>query len=356
MDDKKRLLVINGSQFGYSAGHYYYCKYLKDEFIIEYVTYDRGFNKLSLPNVKVNYVPFVRGKLKRTFDFLFSSIRISRTTKPDVLFVVYFDFCFILSLFCFGKLKVLDIRTGSLNPNRIMRQVENKILHLQSFFFNKNITLSESLRQVLRIPISKTLVLPLGAEVYYKGEHDFTKLKLLYVGTLDGRRITDTIDGLNIFLKEHNQFKNLISYHIVGFASFDLINTIKKKISDYNLQEIVSFEGIKTQVEIAKYFAQCNIGVAYVPVTEYYNVQPMTKIVEYVLSGLFTIATNSYENNRIINQNNGLLCFDNAQSFSESLEQCSKYRYTYNSNLIRATLKGYEWEVLVRDHLCKFLR
>jgi hypothetical protein len=118
--------------------------------------------------------------------------------------VVYFNFAFILGLFASAlDAKILDIRTGSLNKNKIRRKMENFGILLQSLFFNKRIILSHNLRKLLNITSDNTLILPLGSEAFYEGRHDYTELNLLYIGTLDDRRICDTIEGINYYLQEN---------------------------------------------------------------------------------------------------------------------------------------------------------
>jgi len=42
---KRKLLIVNPSQFGYTAGYRYYCMYLKYEFDIDFLCIDRGLAK-----------------------------------------------------------------------------------------------------------------------------------------------------------------------------------------------------------------------------------------------------------------------------------------------------------------------
>jgi hypothetical protein len=352
MEGKKKLLMINGNQFGYSAGHYYYCMYLKDRFDIEYICYDRGRVKMAIEGVTVNYVPFFSNKFKRLTQFILNCIKISKRYKPDVLFVVYFNLSFILSLMCYGKKKILDIRSGSLSPNKFKRNIANNAIKFQSLFFKNIIVLSESLREFLNISPNKTLILPLGAEIYYTGSHNYKELNLLYIGTLDSRKIYETIEGLAIFLRKNTSYHTSANYTIIGFGTNSEIERIKKTILEHSLENIVKYEGIKNYNELATYLERANIGVAYFPINDEFQRQPATKIFEYGLSGLFTIATNTYENRRVLNPINGLLCIDTPESFSESLENYSNLYTSINSSDIRNSFMNYTWKNIV-DSLLK---
>lgn len=354
---KQKILFVNGGQFGHSAGHYYYCKYLKDSFDIHYFCFDRGRRKMDMPGVKVHYVDFAGGKLRRNFNFVAGAIRLSRQIRPETLYVVYFGFAFIVALLAFaGKAKILDIRTGSLAPNPAKRKLDNIVIRLQSLFFSKKVILAESLRQKLGIALRNTLVLPLGADVIYDGSHDFNgKLHLIYVGTLDGRRIDETVKGLGLFMQNENNKNSIEKYSIIGFGGQHEIDKIMNEIKASSLEHIVFFEGQKSHAELEVYFSDANVGVAYIPMLEYYQNQPATKLFEYGLSGMFTIATNTFENRNFIREENGVLCDDNPLAFSKALSEVVLRKKEFNSGKIRQSLDDYRWELLVQQKLRGFI-
>lgn len=350
------LLLINGAQFGYSAGHYHYCKYLKGEFNIHYVCYDRNLPKMELPHVNVTYIPFEKSKKKRLIEFLKTSRNLSRVINPDVLYIVYFNFSFLMNWLCKGKIKVIDIRTGSLESSAFKRKSNNLYILFQTLFFKKVIILSESLRRKLGLSSKKTLILPLGAEIYCSDEHDYKNMQLLYIGALDGRELHKTILGLSMYLKNHPERKQNLGYTIIGFGSKEEIARINRSIFDTNLVDIVKYVGRKNYTELEPYLKKSNIGISFVPITEFYNSQPPTKTFEYVLNGLFTIATGTFENKLLINETNGLICNDDEISFSSSLEKYQLIKHKLNSKSIRTTLLSYEWSQIVKTQLIPFLK
>lgn len=355
--NKTKLLLINGNQFGYSAGHYYYCKYLKDKYDIQYICYDRGQKKMLMDGVNVHYIPFNGNKLKRILRFLFHSIRLCRIFKPDIVFVVYFDLCSLLAFFCRANLKVLDIRTGSLALNSYKRNLDNLLIRIQANFFDRIFILSDSLKQKIKLNHKHVRILPLGAEIFYSGRHDFNRLNLLYVGAVRQiRNIHKTIEGVGIFLQKNPEFHSKISYSIVGFGGDYDILKIKETIDRCGLGSVVIYEGHKNYEELPPYFEKSNIGVAYVPITDYFNCQPATKTYEYALSGLFTIATSTYENKLSVTQENGILCNDTAEDFAEALEVVSKNLATISEERVRDSLKNNCWSVIVAQILEPFFK
>ena len=93
------------------------------------------------------------------------------------------------------------------------------------------------------------------------------------------------------------------------------------------------------------YFEESNVGISFVPCTKYYDCQPPTKTFEYLLYGLPVIATNTTENNIIINSSNGLLIKDSSASFCEAIELLISK--SYNNSLIQNDSIKYSWEKIV---------
>ena len=117
----------------------------------------------------------------------------------------------------------------------------------------------------------------------------------------------------------------------------------------------MKLHGRKNHVELIPYLNRCNIGVAYVPITDYYKYQPATKIIEYVLSGLVCIATNTHENKYLINSINGILCNDTARDFALKLNELSKNLKKLDSQTIRNSLIQHEWQSIVNLNLKPFI-
>lgn len=61
------------------------------------------------------------------------------------------------------------------------------------------------------------------------------------------------------------------------------------------------------------------------------------------------IATSTYENKKLINNINGVLCNDNPESFARALEEIKENKHKYNSEAIRETLMNYTWENIIHN-------
>jgi glycosyltransferase involved in cell wall biosynthesis len=352
---KSRLLFIYPNQFGYHTDTFKYCEHLQDRYEITYICFDQGFEKLGNTEVNVIYCNYNIGKIKRLILFFKRAISISHKIDFEVIFTVQFKYSFIIGLFARSNLKILDFRTGDLSLNRFKRKVKNLFLRFDSLFFDKVSVISEGLREILNLSAKNTLILPLGADVMSLREHNYGRFDLLYVGVLKIRNIHQTIEGIGLFLNSYPDFRSKVSYTIIGFGQNTDIAKILRTIDEWGLNGIVEYLGRKKITDLHLYFDRCNIGVSYIPIVPYYEHQPATKTFEYILSGLFTIATDTYENRQVINESNGILCKDTPEAFAESLDKLFHMRNEIEERKVRDSLLDYRWKEIVNNKLLPFL-
>ena len=352
---KKSLLIINRAQFGYHIDSLTYCQYLKDEFDITYISFYTNKEKIIEEGVKVIYVSQEGSFLKRGINFIKFCRSYIKNNQVDLIFVVYFQMASLLRPGLSSYTSILDIRTGTISTNSMTRKIKDTIMIFESMFF-KNITIiSKCLREKLKLKAEKCHILPLGADVLSETDKSFEAMRLLYVGTLDSRNINETVLGLSSFIQNLEGKKMDITYDIFGSGPAADENLLLKTISGCDLNAIVKFHGRKTHKELKPYFDRCNIGVSYIPITDYYQCQPPTKTYEYINAGLLCIGTSTKENEKLITEVNGVLCNDDADSFSDALEDVFVSRKKFDSRQIRETLMRYSWENIVNINLKKYL-
>lgn len=352
---KHKLLIIYPYQFGYHTDTYMYCEQLQYSFEISYICFDQGFERLDLPNVNVIYMPYNSGKIRRLINYFRFLIQLTRKEKFEVLFTVRFKYCFIIGLFARSRVKILDYRSGDLSSNIFKRSLNNFLMRFHVLFFRHISVISEGLRDILHLDKDQTLILPLGADVLSARMRSFDRLDLLYVGTLSLRNIDQTIEGIALYLSRRKEFSNLLSYTIIGFGNEEEEKRIKFLIELRGLNNNVRFLGRKKYSDLSAYFDNCNIGVSYVPITPYYEYQPVTKLFEYLLSGMPVIATNTYENRVIVNDDNGVLINDSPEDFYNGLMSIYNKRDSFNSSVIRRSVESYTWENIVNTILKPYL-
>ena len=352
---KPHLLFVYPYQFGYHTDSYKYCEHLRDSFVIEYICFDQGFERLDLQGVNVFYMPYNTGKFNRLLHFYCFLISFTWKEKIDVLFTVRFKYCFIIGLFAKARVKILDYRSGDLRSNIFSRRFYNILMRFDALFFPNISVISEGLRDILKLSKQHTLILPLGADLISEQIRSFDRLDLIYVGTLSLRNIDQTIDGIAVFLSKHKELSKLLSYTIIGFGNQQEEMGINSCIERTGLSDIVSFVGRKKYTDLSAYFDICNVGVSYVPITPYYQYQPVTKLFEYMLSGMPVIATGTYENRMIVNEVNGVIVKDTSEDFCNGLMNIYNRRNSFNSSAIRKSVEDYTWEKIVNTSLKPYL-
>jgi len=352
---RTRLIFIYANQFGYHTDSHKYCEHLRDSFDITYFCFDRGLDRINLPGINVIYMPFNNGKIRRLINFYFKIIKYTKKAEIDIIFTIQFKFCFLIGLFAKARIKVLDYRTGDLSVNAFERKLKNIFLWFDSLFFHKITVISEGLRDILHLSKTNTFILPLGGDSFSKKRHSYEHLDLLYVGSFNLRNIHQTIEGVAIFLSKHPEKSSILSYIIIGFGVTNDEYKIMKTIEDFNLKDIVHFIGRKSYTELPVYFDSCNFGVSYLPIKPYYEHQPVTKTFEYSNSGLFTIATSTNENCKVISDRNGILCEDSPNEFAIALEHICIIKNRINENEIRSSLKNFTWVEIINGILKPYL-
>ena len=345
----KKILIIQPHQFGYLVDSYMWAKYLKDSCSVTVLCYNQKYPVMKEDGVSVRYVSLEGCGILRILKFLLSALLL--VLRSDVTIVEYFRKCEFIRVLCPFKKIILDIRTLSVNCDEGIRSLQDSELRHACSYFKHVTVISKGVRDKLGIQDAR--ILPLGAESVSLESKKYQELHLLYIGTLTNRNIEQTILGFKIFC-ENNQDTRL-KYSIVGDGNGNELEKLKKLVVDLNLEHHVILHGRKPHSEIAHFFEECNVGVAFIPIVPYYEYQPSTKIFEYIASGLFTIATRTDANKEIISEKNGILIDDKPESFADALEEIRVMGDKINTDTIQKTLSSYTWECIVRENLKQFI-
>lgn len=349
---KEKLLIIDKHHFGTLTDSYKWCEYLKEHFDIEIICFDTGEKKYIMDNVKIKYVPYNGNFFLRGIRFIIFSLWNIILFKGKIL-VVYFEKCIFFKYIFPLKKMILDIRTLSVSENKKQRIIfDEKIKHAcQKYDFVT--VISEGVKQKLNLPENKIFILPLGSDVISTAQKDYSKIRMLYVGTFSGRDLYKTIEGLANFI--HDNPNADIFYEIVGDGFGSELDEYKALSEKLNIGKYIKFHGRVPYNELKPLFDKSNIGVSFVPITEYYDNQPPTKTFEYVLSGLYTIATATKSNKDLIKKYNGILINDTADDFYNALIYIWNNRTYISEKLIRESLTDYTWDKIVKNKLLPIL-
>jgi glycosyltransferase involved in cell wall biosynthesis len=307
-----------------------------------------------MDGVRVVYVSREGALVTRNIRFLRYAFE-ELSNKPVVVLIKYFPVISLLLRICKpSQCFILDIRTGSVDRQPIKRIIFNSQLKFEAKYF-KNITvISSSLSEKLNISC-KAHILPIGSDIISSTNKTFKELRLIYVGTLHGRNIEKTIGGFKTFYDEYNSFIP-ISYTIIGDGPNNEVENLRELVAKNYLTGVVTLAGRVQHDQLKEYFNSTNIGVSYIPLTPYYDVQPPAKTFEYLLSGMPVIATQTSENKKLINPGNGILIGESAEEFYLGLKKIYESRDSFDSKLIRDSNINHTWEKIVLDNLEVYLK
>ena len=343
---RKRLLLVHQTQYGYHTGNIQYCKYLKKEFEITFLCWDYNKERIIEPGIKYNYVSRKGNIIIRNLRFIISVLRQINQDNFFLVFVHYFTGSMLIPLLCKKGAKVhLDVRTGSVSSNLAYRTISNLVLKFESFFFKSQSVISDGLRKFLCLK-KNTYILPLGANSIIINRRILNEVHLLYVGVLSERNLEDTIEGLNIFIKEQPTIN--IKYSMVGDGFKNEKEIFQKRITSLGLQSIIKLYGYIPYENLSTFYKIANVGVSYIPITTFFNYQPVTKTYEYLLAGMPVLATQTFENRKVINKNNGILINDTPNDFAKGIAEMVSKLNEFDEQKIRTSAEQYEWNTIIQ--------
>ena len=339
------LLIIHKTQFGYHNNAYKLCQYLHNRIDITYLCFD-GREKIDMEGITIKYIPANIPKIFRASLFMLASLWTVFFWRGGIM-IYYFPGCEWYKKVIPHKKMLLDVRTLSVTEDEYFNKKQDIKLKEAAEKFDFVTFLSEGMRNKIGFPHKNSAIVPLGADMISDLRKNYYPIKLLYVGTLGNRHLEKTLEGLMLFVKKHPDIP--IQYHIVGNAEVKqkqqelLLHEYVKK---HNMDGFVKFYGKIPNRDLKPFFDMCNFGVSFVPITSFYNNQPVTKTFEYAMSGLYVLGTATAENAKVINPDNGIIIRDSAESFYETLVWLVDNYNQISYDKITSSLIQYRWETI----------
>lgn len=350
MRQSQRLLIIDIHPFGRLTDLEMWVKYLKGDYEITLLTLRQKDSRTAPEGVRhktVFYDNSLIGKTWGRLGFVLAALWNTLIFKGKI-FVVHYETCGWLKRIMPWKKMHIDVRTLSVSPDPKRRATQDLRIISDCRRYDSVSIISRGLIDKMRIP--DAYYLPLGSEVISDVKKDYgNEIRLLYVGTLRGRRIPLTIQGVALFMQKHPDVR--VHYDIIGQGSTRDNQEIVETIEKLNLQSNVTYHGYVAHDKLTPFFDQANVGCVFVPMTEFYEHQPPTKIFEYALSGIYSIATATAANRELVTPVNGCVIEDTADGFAEGLGIFLSERAFLDESKIRDSLAGYTWENIVETYL-----
>ncbi|HEX3387014.1 MAG TPA: glycosyltransferase [Mucilaginibacter sp.] len=349
---KKKLLILSPIQFGYFTDTLKYCQYAADEFDITYLSWDYGKPMVEMPGIKVKYISRRSNIITRNIRLLKAYLSEIRQGH-DVIFAHYIKGVSLVKLLSPNRNFIIDIRTLSVHPGKFYRSIYNSVLRLELLFFKKISIISDGIARKLRV--KNYYLLPLGGECFTSRPKSFETLSLLYVGTLLNRNMIECVKGFHQFVEVYPQAP-VSTFTIVGNSPGPELEEIRAYIAAHNLGERIITTGEIPQNQLHQFFEAANIGISYIPMRSYFQYQPPTKTFEYLVSGLPVIATSTYENQKVVNEDTGVLIEDNAQSFFQGVLAITGKNNIFAANALKSDYAGFLWKNIVADKFVPFIK
>lgn len=355
-EKKLNILVVYAGKFGFHVVSYFLSKYASKKHNVTYLglTLDQTGESLSYPGVNVKEhtcQPGLKGR-KAMLTLLRNEVS---NGDYDVVFTQYLAGISWLKHQIPNQKIIVDIRSGYLLANPLKRYLLNALLCIESKYLTPNVTInSKILGRFLGFKDTELTELPLGAEPVDTHDRCFEKIRLIYVGTLSKRNIHLSIEGLSKHISE-NPDHVVESYDIIGSGSPEDEKLIIDAIDKYGLQSIVKMHGYVPREKTGALLKKANVGVSFVPITPYYDFQPVTKTFEFLLAGLPLIATKTTQNMKLINDDNGVLIQDTTLGFAEGLKKISSLRSRYNVNNIQNNSLNHTWESVINKQYLPYI-
>ncbi|NOW85436.1 glycosyltransferase involved in cell wall biosynthesis [Clostridium beijerinckii] len=348
----KRLLIVSNEQFGYHTDTYKYAINLREKYKIYFICLDYKLERKYCDNINLVYISKSNSRKLNNVKLIIKSIKTIYKYKIDVAFIVYFKFANFIKKFTPFKKHILDIRTGIISNNKNIRDKGNQSIKKCAKKFRNVTIISYNLAKYLQVDVNKNVYeLPLGADLNEHLEiNSLNKqniIRFCYVGILSSRNINDTLKAY-IEFKKNNNIES--EYLIAGYHNVDDCEK-KEFFKIISSEKTIKYIGRLDHDEVNDFILSCDVGISYVPITEYYDFQPPTKTFEYLAAGKPCIATNTVENKLIINGKNGLLCEDNIEDLCDKMEEMSKRIWNYSSIEIIDSVKEYSWTRITKDIL-----
>lgn len=347
----RKLLIVAPYQFGELSDCYYWAKYAKSAgWSVTYLGYryqqtQRAFKERSCSGVRVVGVKHSTNRLVHGLRFLAAIVLEIILHNHQNVIVCRFPMCNVLPRLFPNRNIVLDVRTLSVSPDKYTRDTRDNELRRIMHCFRQTTVISRGVGEKLG---GKCPILPLGAEPLSKVPKRFDSLRLFYIGTFNNRNLSKFIEGLALYQAKTGDKQS--TFDIVGGGTNEEQQAVIEAVERTGVTGI-KLHGYLTHEEAQPFFDKCNVGVCYVPVTDYYQHQPPTKLYEYLLSGMACLATDTISNRDVMNENNGVVIGDTPQAVCEGLIKVQALMADYSSATIVNSAKKYHWQTIVQESL-----
>jgi glycosyltransferase involved in cell wall biosynthesis len=324
---------------------------------------DQGYLSRPDEGIRMIEVPIRKGRFKPNWMKFILALKTELSgLKFDITHVYAFRGCGLLPwlLSSISSNWLLDIRTGSVDLSFTTRYVKNLLTHYESYCFKNLTCLDKSLGKMIFGRHRNFHVVPLGANFRKFADRrdklssrmlgiEDDRVIIIYVGNLNKNRHPTKI--LKAFSKAVKQCPRLF-FLVVGSGTE--LETLKAMSLSQTLQGNVELIGQVDHDSLSKYLSCSDIALSYIPKNGAFENQPPLKTVEYLASGLPTVATSTAGNKCFIKDGiNGILVEDSAEDIARGICDLAQNEAKRNSMraVARDSVKDYDYGHIVETTL-----
>lgn len=231
-------------------------------------------------NIFLLFYTFFKNELKRNNN---QNIYVIRFFKYNLIILFFLKFTTFLG---FKNTIYLDVRTlYAESNNKLIGYLYNYLILFSSYFYDNTFIINDLIAK--KINLNKFIILPLGIDSNIKkrkNKHFSHSLNFIYVGKIRPE--------FNIFLSKFIDVVRLnnLNYKLDIF-SYGINYDLNKLVDSYN--DIIKFKGHLNRDNFNNILKNYDIGISHLPINNLFDLQPHTKLFEYVQNGLPFITKNS---------------------------------------------------------------
>lgn len=255
---------------------------------------------------------------------------------------------------------VYDIRTGNVSTSGFRSRLADLTTRLENSVYDGHIALTYDVGRRLLGSRRQFHVVPLGAdfEKFRCGDRGHLRQMLnlpqdamiaIFSSNLNPAR--KPMQVLKAFALAKQEAPQL---HLLIVGTGDVEEEMRNMCRHMSLDSSVHFTGYVPYDTVHHYVQAANIGLAYIPAVRQYMLQPPLKTVEYLATGLPTVASDTQGNRTFVQDGvNGVIAGDSAEEFGRALADLAHNEQLYHRmhTVARSTVTEYDWKVIVRNQL-----
>lgn len=348
----KKILIISPGQFGTHVGTYNYCLFLAKSYEVTYLGIYEDRPLVESEDVNVFHLKMISNPISRKINFLYRLSKHLASFKYDIVYLNYFLGSSFVRFLVKEKV-VIDVRTTYISKNAYKRNLFNFLLSIEVRMFQNITVISKGVLEYLKLP-KRSHIIPLGSPSFQDFNKNFNDFNILYVGTFNNRCVDKAIYGIGRFIEQFSSKVN-IKFDLIGYGTDEELENIRDAISKTNCSENIRYLGTIRYPSLKEYFQEYNIGVSFIPITDFFMFQPPTKTFEYLMSGMVVLATSTDSNSAVIKPENGVLIDDSSEGVYDGLCRILNNRHAYKSLEIQNDSRKYSWDNIINNNLIPYL-